>query len=378
VCANGYRYVTARPRFRWADNGLLPLRVVFVAVGRGMTREDHVSLRVWGTTLAVVGAVVAAAPAAGAEATGWKLDLLPLPEGHEDAIGYVTGIDGRGGYSGYLRIGDGAQVVTWTDGRPDLRGTPPGTEFARTDDQNWLGVVVGSAIDHDTGGFVPFALDAGGFRVLPLPDGQVDGFATAINERGDIVGGGTSGDVVLWPAGEEPRVLRVDLPLVSAADIDDDGTVLLNSDAGEYLWRDGALTRLADPAGHAYPHARAIKNGWVAGGAASTTEPGGTGFLWCRPEVPTTCQSPAPIPLPRGSTASEINSALLIVGRERSAAVSGPLAVWRGDRYLERLPVPTDRLGTAGALAEDGTIAGWVTSGDPSDGGQPAVWLPER
>lgn len=342
------------------------------------------NVRVWGVAAAVLGAVVATAVGtdAGAEVTGWKLTLLSLPEGHEDAIGYVTGTDGRSGYSGYLRIGDGAQVVTWTAGRPELRGAPSGAEFARTDDQNPAGVIVGSAIDYDTGRSAPFSLDAAGFRLLPLPDGYSDGFATAINERGDIVGGasgggGVPGGVVLWPAGGDAQVLKVDLPGVSAADIDDDGTVLLDSVAGEYLWKNGTLTRLVDPADHAYPQAMAIKNGWVVGTASSTTEAGSTGFLWCQPTVPTTCQSAAPIPLPRGSVASEINGARLIVGRERSAAVNGPLAVWQGDQYLERLPVPAGQVGTAGALSEDGTVAGWVASGDPSDGGQPAVWLPD-
>jgi hypothetical protein len=320
--------------------------------------------------------MVAGAPVAGAEEAGWKLTLLPMPAGHEDSYGYFTGTDGHGGYSGYIQVGDGAQVVTWTDGRPDLRGTPPGIEFARTDDQNQAGTVIGTGIDYDTGGSVPFTLDDNGFRFLPLPDGFREGSATAVNDRGDIVGSvyGDDTSVVLWPAGGVPRVLDLGLPSVDAADIDDDGTVLLNSDAGRYLWKDGMLSRLADLPDHYYTHVSAIRNGWVVGTAASGTQPGSQGFLWCRTGAPTTCQG-ATIALPRAAEADKINSTGLIVGRERTAEAYGPLAVWRGDQYLERLPVPAGHLATAGALAENGTVLGWVSpTSDPTNGGQPAVW----
>lgn len=326
--------------------------------------------RAWGVALAVLGTVIAGAPAAEGASAGWRLTLLPMPEGHEDSYGYFTGTDGRGGYSGYIQVKDGAEVVTWTDGRPKLRGTPPGAEFAETRDQNAAGTIIGNGIDYDTGGFTPFTLDDDGFQHLPVPDGYRDGYTTAINDRGDVVGGAytDTGVVVLWPAGGAPQVLKLDLPSVAAADIDDDGTVLLNSDAGQYLWKNGALTRLADPLDHAYPHVQAIRNGWVVGGASSS------GFLWCKSGVPTTCQG-ATIALPSAQTAQKINSSMLIVGRERTTDVSGPLAAWQGTQYLGRLPVPAGNLGTAGALAEDGTIIGWVSpTSDPSNGGQPAVW----
>ena len=117
-----------------------------------------------------------------------------------------------------------------------------------------------------------------------------------------------------------------------------------------------------------------IRNGWVVGTAASETQPGSQGFLWCPTGGPTTCQG-ATIALPRAAEANKVNSTLLIVGRERTAAAYGPLAMWRGDRYLGRLPVPAGHLGSAGALAEDGTVLGWVSpTSDPSNGGQPAVW----
>ena len=80
--------------------------------------------RTWGVALAVLGTVITGAPAAAAPA-GWQLTLLPMPAGHEDSSGYFTGTDGRGGYSGFIQVKDGAQVVTWTDGRPTLRGLCP-------------------------------------------------------------------------------------------------------------------------------------------------------------------------------------------------------------------------------------------------------------
>lgn len=304
--------------------------------------------RVLGAALAVVLGLGIGGTASGASDPGWRLTMLPLPAGHEDATGYVTGTDGHGGYSGYLRIGAGTQVVTWSSGRPAVRGTPPGTEFAETRDQNRAGTIIGNAIDHETGAIVPFTLAAPGFRLLAR-----SGFTTAINERGDIVGG-IANDVVLWPAGGEPVVVQVDLPSARAIDIDDDGTVLLASETGNYLWREGVLTRLADPSAYAM----AIRNGWIVG----------TGLLWREPNAPT--------PLRDASIASEINGTGLIVGREQATSVNGPLAVWRGSAPLERLPVPNGWLGTAGALADDGSIAGWVSMGNPSEGGRPAVWLP--
>lgn len=304
--------------------------------------------RVLGAALAVVLGLGIGGTASGASDPGWRLTLLPLPAGHEDATGYITGTDGHGGYSGYLRIDGGTQVVTWSSGQPAVRGTPPGTEFAETRDQNRAGTIIGNAVDHETGAVAPFTLAAPGFRLL-----APSGFTTAINERGDIVGG-IADDVVLWPAGGEPVVVRVDLPSARAVDIDDDGTVLLASETGNHLWRDGVLTSLADPSAHAM----AIRNGRVVG----------TGLLWHEPNAPT--------PLRNASIASEINGTGLIVGREQAASVNGPLAVWRGQAPIERLPVPNGWLGTAGALADDGTIAGWVSMGNPSEGGRPAVWLP--
>jgi hypothetical protein len=329
--------------------------------------------------LAVVATQAQATAESTTDAAGWRMHLLPLPKGYEDATGFVTGTGGRGTYSGYLLDDVGSQVVTWTNGKPTLRGTPSEVEFAATADQSRDGTVVGTGHDYETLSASPFVLDDTGFWGLSLPDGARDGWATAINDRGDIVGNssGSTNEILLWSAADvfaPPRVLKVDLPSATATDIDDDGTILLYSEGGQYLWKDGELTRLKDPADHSATQAMAISGGRVVGVASSTTGPGSTGFLWCGSEV-STCQSDAPQALPDSAEATEINSSELIVGREHTTEVNGPLAVWQGLLHLGRLPVPDGELGSAGAVADDGTIAGWVSAGDPSDGGRPVVWV---
>ncbi|HEV7651662.1 MAG TPA: hypothetical protein VGP26_26210 [Actinophytocola sp.] len=334
------------------------------------------------TTLVTVTAVTIT-PATAAPREHWALTLLPLPAGHEDAKAWVDGTDGHGGYAGEISIGARSQVVTWAGDRPALRGAPAGADLVSVRDENASGTVVGHAMDADAGMFEAFLLDGAGFRVLPSPPVFRAALPSAINDRGDVVGTGANPDgspvPVLWPAGDldHPVVVGPDLFVASADDIDDAGTILLNDGAGAgYLWLDGALTPLPSPPGHTAASAASFSSTLVVGSAQSTTRPGADGVVWCRPDNPTTCGSGQPQVLPGGGSALFVGESGLVVGRERSDDVQGPLAVWNGLEYVERLEVPEGRSGSAGAIGADGAVVGYVTAGAPDEGGQPAVWRP--
>ncbi|SMC94091.1 hypothetical protein SAMN05661093_03044 [Kibdelosporangium aridum] len=318
---------------------------------------------------ASVGAI--AVPTAAAQSPQWQVHLLPLPDGHPDATGYVTGTDGRGTYSGTLAIGDRVEVVKWTRDTVTVVGAPAGTEFPSVSDHNRAGTIVGAAHDRETGSLVPFVLNGTAFRLLPTPAGHSGSSAEAINDRGDVLGAATGPDgqskTVLWRADslEHPELL--DVP-GWGTDIDEDGTILLNTmDGPPRLFRNGKLVDLVVPAGYRYPHASEIKNGVVVGSIASTTRPGAGGFLWRTPDNPQ--------PLQGSDTASHMNKFGLIVGREPiPLSPHGPLAVWWGTHFAGRLPMPADHKGAAGAVGDDGAIVGWVSTHPLDEGGRPAVW----
>lgn len=343
---------------------------------------SRVRLIVAATAVMVVG-VAPVASAAAQEvsdgAGGWTVNYLPMPRGFEDARGYVMGTDSKGMYSGFIGTGVGAEVVTWKGGKATLRGTPVGFEYAAAWDQNRSGTIAGDAIDYDSGGSRPFTLDGSRFRVLPLPDGFSSTNVRAMNDRGDVVGlafgsdGGTDA-AVLWPAGDydSPAVLELNLPDPDVRDIDDDGTLLLDSyEAGPHLWRDGILQKLTVPDGYTHPNVSAMRRGRVVGHASSEAEPGGQGFLWLTPTDPR--------PLQGSETAFGINSFGLIVGREPiPTSHQGPLAAWLGTYPAGRLPMPAGHNGAGHVVGDDGTIAGHVSTRPLDEGGRPVVWRYSR
>lgn len=328
------------------------------------------------TAVVVIGIAPAgssAAQDASHEERGWKMSYLPMPHGHQDARGYVTGTDSKGSYSGFIGTGAGAEVVIWSGDQATLHGIPAGFEFAATQDQNRSGTIAGDAIDYDTGGSQPFILERAAFRMLPLPDGFTSSNVRAMNNQGDIVGfvfGPESHAAVLWPGDDldEPVVLELNVPSADMPDIDDDGTILLDSfEAGQYLWKDGALEKLVVPAGYTHANVSAIRNGRVVGHASSEAEPAGKGFFWRTPNDPR--------PLSGSATATEINAFGLIVGREPdTTSHQGPLAVWLGTYSAGRLPLPAGHRGNAGVIGDDGSIAGHVSTEPLDEGGRPVLW----
>lgn len=306
----------------------------------------------------------------------WTMRYLPMPTGHEDARGYVTGTNSKGVYSGFIGTELGPEVVTWKGGKATLHGAPAGFEHATAWDQNSSGTIVGEALDSETGEARPFTLDGSKFRVLPLPEGFSSLNVRAMNEPGDIVGiafpsdDGNPSAAVLWPASDyhSPVILDLNLPSADVRDIDDDGTILVDSyEAGPHLWRDGVLQTLAVPDGYTQATVQAIRKGRVVGHASSEADPGGQGFLWVTPADPR--------PLRGSTTASNINAFGLIAGREASpTSHQGTLAVWLGTYSAGRLQMPEGYNGAAGVVGDDGTIAGHVSTQPLDEGGRPVVW----
>src|SRR5690349_15942200 len=187
--------------------------------------------------LATVAIAVSAlgVPAAQAQAAppSWQPALLPLPAGADPAgRGFLTGSNGRGEYTGSFVVGDKLQVVSWRGGKPVLRGTPDGYEWAQARDENAAGTVVGTATDYDTTETRAFVLDAKGFHLRDTPAGYRETQTTAINSRGDVLGQVFNEDpakdgAIVWPAGGgAPVIIPVTHEYEFPMDIDDDGTVL--------------------------------------------------------------------------------------------------------------------------------------------------------
>lgn len=319
-----------------------------------------------GTVLAALAAGVAASvlPAGATTEASWYPVRLQLPDGYPDATGYLTGTDGKGGYAGEFFIDGTSRVVTWTNGRPTVRGLPGGYEFAGVSDENRSGTVLGNASDYDTGTVRGYALDSRGFRMLTTPDGLTGPVeAVAINDRGDVLGVNRDQgkqSTVLYPAlGARPVVIP-NGPAEYPADLDEDGTILFNTEGGAFLWRAGVTEKLTAPSGWAY--ASSIRNGSVVGGV------GGEGLLWRTPGNPEK--------LPDSAGAHAINKSGLIVGRMPIPnSPHGPLTTWQGTSPAGKLPMPSGfKAGNAYAIGDDGVIAGIATNGPVDDGGVPVVW----
>ncbi|MEU4251875.1 hypothetical protein AB0F15_31105 [Amycolatopsis sp. NPDC026612] len=320
-------------------------------------------------------AVTLAQPAEAAEAPGlghWEAELLAMPDGFADAFAHVQGNDSHGGYAGDLWLDGISHIVTWSQGRPTVHPQPDGYEAADVVDENSAGTILGDA----KGGFwsQPLVLDHGRYERLLVPGDWASLRAVALNERGDVLANAqpNSGDgvAVLWPAGDRAHpVVITGPPYLSAVDIDDDGTVLMNASGKSYTWRDGVLQQLTAPQGAAYVHAAAIRKGQITGNFFGSDMLVNHGVRWRSPAQPEV--------LPSSSTTFGLNRFGLIVGdgpRPDPTGPLGPLSAWLAGRALGPLPLAGYTEGHAKAVGDDGTIAGVVSDGALSDAGRPVVW----
>jgi hypothetical protein len=322
----------------------------------------------WRATI-VTSAVILAAGLVGAgradAATGWQVTVLPLPDGWRG--GWAVGTDGKGEYSGTYFDGDDglSKVVIWRGGRPTVVNAPAGCTGAESRDENASRVILVEASGcGENADWTAYTYGGGAYHELARPNGYPDAFPTAINQRGDVLGQvgphAETEATVVWPAGAEPVVIPDTIAGQTPADIDDDGTVLFNTDSGPYLWRDGTMTKVPLPTGRKAT-AGAIRGGVIVGSIAWEIAEDDTNAYWWH----------APFEqgqvLPGGKRAFDINASGLAVGE---------LMTWQNGGPNGSLPIPPGYDSDShNAVGDDGSVIGSVglqSTDRPFD--QPAVW----
>ncbi|MGO1055136.1 hypothetical protein [Crossiella sp. CA198] len=317
-----------------------------------------VSLARAATVAALIGTVVGTGLAAPASAAPnpvctWQAQAVAAPAGLDPQYASVTGADGLGGYSGYYAPNSGdITLLRWTGGVPARLAPPAGVNWVFPRGENRSGTILVDGMNTATGAKQVFTLSrSGSYHSLPVPAGLTNPTGAAINNRGDVVASArrSSDDrnvVLLWEAlstGSGPRVL--DLPEASfptAADLDEDGAVLVSGGYEVFVWRDGVTTRLPEPTGAVV--GRAISDGLVIGTSYGSSA---RSYVWdsrggkvAYPE--------------RGRTAEGVNRNGLIAGER----VDGPASVWQGSTFLAELPALDGRPGRPHLVADDGSVFG--------------------
>ena len=112
----------------------------------------------------------------------------------------------------------------------------PGTNGVYVADINDAGLAVGYAISDDDFATLPFLWRDGAATVLPIPEDRDDGYATGINDLGQIVGhaaritdSGAQTTALLWDAADPSQFIEIDGPAGTALnpdDINDAGVVV--------------------------------------------------------------------------------------------------------------------------------------------------------
>ncbi|USX53064.1 hypothetical protein [Lentzea sp. HUAS12] len=281
-----------------------------------------------------------AAVAAEQSACEWVVSDVPVPSGHDPKFTTVKGTDSFGNYSGNSRregTGFTFDAVIWTGGQPRVLQAPGDLTDLQVIDENRSGTVLlfGRFPDRTATLLYKDAHEASGtITELPGLEGYQINPATALNERGDVLGNATSasgGDGVglLWPAtGGAPQVIERSAGL--SQDLDDDGTVLLRhpSSNGGRLWRNGVVTELAHEGKRQY--VQAIRGGKVVGYQFEFEFSSPQGLLWDG--------NGAIKRIAGAASAYTINGGGLVTGQRGS--LTGKAAIWRDTRFMTELPLP--------------------------------------
>ncbi|MGW0521503.1 hypothetical protein [Crossiella sp. NPDC003009] len=122
--------------------------------------------------------VLAPAAAAATPDCTWQASEVATPDGYGTAGLRVTGVDGKGNYSGYY----GSST--------DPQAQPPRVRYATSGDMNAAGVQVVNGLRAGPNN-VHVALTHSpetGYRELPVPPGTYDAHAISIADSGDLVG----------------------------------------------------------------------------------------------------------------------------------------------------------------------------------------------
>ena len=282
---------------------------------------------------------LAAPVAATAASCDWAVSKVMTPDGYDARSTYVRGTDSHGNYAGTAsRPGANTNdLVIWTGGQPRVVQELKYLQWLQMAGQNSAGTVLVDGRNVAQSRWEVLLYSASGvITQLTAPAGYRVSGATALNERGDVLGYGEriSDGVrvgILWSTiAVAPQI--IDPAAGTPKDLDDDGTVLLRGDgsgakAGA-LWRGGKVTPLEAKGKYAY--LEGIRGGKVIGYEFNGVWPESQALLWDRDGNAREIDD--------AGTAFSINAGGLITG-ERSTMV-GHEAVWRDTAFLGELPYP--------------------------------------
>ncbi len=291
----------------------------------------------------LIAGVISAAPTTAATADcSWDRAELPRPAGTSSST--VVAAAENGWFAG--RAWGEEQwldVVRWHNGKPEDVGRAF-HQVTSIVDVNSSGVLAGWAGRAENRKAIAYR--GGRYEYLPFPAGLTGTSApVAINNAGDIAGMvDPAGRAVVWPAARPGTVRLVDTPPgyreVRAADIDEDGRVLLAADDDALVWSpDGGVVTIRSM------RPQKLRNGRVIGQALGS-------MLWSEWNLAT-----------GKVTGYGIRAyPLLIDSGTTTAGVFGDdsleLGVWRDGRLHDVLAASTrfNDLSTV-ALTDDGVIA---------------------
>jgi probable HAF family extracellular repeat protein len=191
------------------------------------------------------------------------------------AQSWATGVNDRGEVVGFSDTWDGLRHgFVWRQGVMTDLG-PAGTSSVAYD-VNSHGVIAGGRYV-DAMNAVPVTWTRGRLRTLT----ELQGVATAINDRGDVAGQLTNGSF-FWSGGRLVVIPQVPgLMYLQAEGLNDRGQVVGMTDSDAFLWQDGTTTFLPRLAGSTTTASDINDRGWVVGFSATT--PDGLGqhaVLW--------------------------------------------------------------------------------------------------
>lgn len=324
----------------------------------------HRRIGVVATAIITLGTITALPATAEAKTCDWQVSKVIAPAGYEAAHAWITGTDSHGSYSGTVdsTVSDAAVPVLWTNGQPRIADELSDFTYPQVVDENSAGTVLVSGTQRGTGRRGAFLFTGGhsghgALTYLPSPAGYETDYATALNERGDVLANGhTVKDnhavTLLWSTLAAGPIV-IDTPAGEGSDLDDDGTVLLTDGHGHgSLWRHGQVVPIAS---ETYTNFHGMRDGKVIG-EQTVAWPDSQSLLWTDPATSR--------PIDHGGTAQSINAHGLIAGNRD--AYDGPAAVWSDTTYLADLPLPAGTSADGSYLVgDDGTIFGRVSGYGP-------------
>jgi probable HAF family extracellular repeat protein len=192
-----------------------------------------------------------------------------------------------------------------------------------------------------------------GYRLVELGTlGGQSSYATAMNDRGAVVGGSTLPDDFtfhgfLWRHGK-----MTDLGLLRPTDINNKGQIVGTRDDSNstYLWRAGKLIELGTLGG-AFSSPRAINDRGDVVGMSDTADGRYVPFLWSKGRM-------RELPL---HSVSDINNRGQVAGGRVHGAGGFHAMVWHRGKVTDLGAGPFDRSNTY-AINEQGRVIGWMFS----------------